>query len=296
MLGLRDEFLYFECSNCKCLQIAEFPDNISKYYPSDYYSFRKNKKDGLKRYSDFLFKYRIKMSVLPHPGLLGPFLNALLPLKNVTFLKGTVKDTNVRILDVGCGNGQKFLIPLYRAGFKNVAGCDPFLENEIDSHNPVIFKKEIFDMEGEWDIITFNHSFEHLENPLETLQKAKSLLKPGGYCIIRIPTASSYAWQHYGINWFQLDAPRHYFLHSVESIGYLVEKTSFNLEKIDFDSTHHQFTISQRYKKGKTMKERSYSPGLGRLVNVIQKIINASKAHKLNRQQRGDQAIFYLKK
>jgi SAM-dependent methyltransferase len=198
---------------------------------------------------------------------------------------------------VGCGNGQKFLIPLYRAGFKNVAGCDPYLEEEdTDSGRPVIYKKDIFGMDGDWDVITFNHSFEHLENPMETLQKANRILKPGGYCIIRIPTASSYAWQRYGTSWFQLDAPRHYFLHSAESIRYLVDKTNFELIKTIFDSTHHQFTISERYKKGKTLRERTYNSGLSRLAHVVQKIVNGLKASRLNRQQRGDQAIFYLKK
>ena len=40
MLGLRDMHTYFECSECGCLQIAEIPENIQDYYPSDdYYSY-----------------------------------------------------------------------------------------------------------------------------------------------------------------------------------------------------------------------------------------------------------------
>jgi hypothetical protein len=41
MFGFRDEFTYFECSKCGCLQIAEIPINMEKYYPSNYYSFQK---------------------------------------------------------------------------------------------------------------------------------------------------------------------------------------------------------------------------------------------------------------
>jgi len=33
MFGFRDEFNYFQCNNCQCLQIESFPENISKYYP-----------------------------------------------------------------------------------------------------------------------------------------------------------------------------------------------------------------------------------------------------------------------
>ena len=36
---LLDWFEYFQCNNCKCIQIAVIPENISRYYPSDYYSF-----------------------------------------------------------------------------------------------------------------------------------------------------------------------------------------------------------------------------------------------------------------
>src|SRR4249920_2455956 len=37
--GMRDEFEYFECSKCGCLQIVDFPSDISKYYPTNYYSY-----------------------------------------------------------------------------------------------------------------------------------------------------------------------------------------------------------------------------------------------------------------
>jgi hypothetical protein len=43
MFGFRDEFTYFECANCGCLQILKIPTDISKYYPSKYYSFIQEK-------------------------------------------------------------------------------------------------------------------------------------------------------------------------------------------------------------------------------------------------------------
>ena len=41
MYGTRDEFEYFECENCGCLQISEIPTNLGDYYPSNYYSFKR---------------------------------------------------------------------------------------------------------------------------------------------------------------------------------------------------------------------------------------------------------------
>ena len=37
--GMRDEFEYFECSKCGCLRIVGVPSDISKYYPTNYYSY-----------------------------------------------------------------------------------------------------------------------------------------------------------------------------------------------------------------------------------------------------------------
>ena len=39
MFGLGDEFTYFECPACGCLQIAEMPQDMTRYYPDGYYSF-----------------------------------------------------------------------------------------------------------------------------------------------------------------------------------------------------------------------------------------------------------------
>src|ERR1035441_659421 len=42
MYGSGELFDYFECAECKCLQIAAVPDDLSRYYPSTYYRDRKS--------------------------------------------------------------------------------------------------------------------------------------------------------------------------------------------------------------------------------------------------------------
>ena len=64
----------------------------------------------------------------------------------------------------------------------------------------------------------FHHSFEHLPDPIETLERVYRLMPSGGNCLIRIPLVSSEAWKKYGPHWVQLDAPRHFFLYSIESL------------------------------------------------------------------------------
>ena len=56
MFGFRDKFLYLECLECGCLQIAQIPADMSKYYPKKYFSFSRtipeinNQKSKLKKF------------------------------------------------------------------------------------------------------------------------------------------------------------------------------------------------------------------------------------------------------
>jgi SAM-dependent methyltransferase len=294
MFGMKDEFLYFQCTNCECLQIAEFPANISKYYPENYYSLTEY--DG-KKFSGLNGNLRrtiVKISI----GKTGAFYNVLQQLfasSQFQVFNGLDINPGSRILDVGCGNGHKFLHPLAEMGFRSMLGCDPYIAKEITYPNGLrILKTDVFGMKGEWDVITYHHSFEHISNPQQNLQKVSELLSPKGICIIRIPTASSYAWQHYKTNWYQLDAPRHYFLHSIKSIRYLAEQSGLKLVKVNYDSTHRQFTESEKYIRGISLRTPRPKGFLQFIKRKIRKASYVRMARHLNEQGQGDQAAFYL--
>ena len=297
MFGLGDEFVYFQCSSCNCLQIAEFPKNISKYYlPENYYSFKDIELKKFKGLKGDFNRLHTKLNV-SYNGFGEKIIQSIFQNRNISFLKKLKPGFSSRILDVGCGNGDKFLYPLYESGFRNVAGCDPFIDSDITYENGLKIKKtELLGLKTEWDVICFNHSFEHIDNQAETLEMAYKLLPKGGYCIIRVPTSSSFAWEHYGVNWFELDAPRHYFIHSVESMKYLANNANFEMEDYYFDSTHHQFTISERYKRGRKMSERVNKSVPGKLFHVFKKFIYTLKTINLNAENRGSRVVFYLRK
>ena len=72
MFGFRDKFTYVECLKCGCLQIVEIPNNIEKYYPSNYYSFNKL---SFKKENDNIIKKFLKRKrdeyALFRKGLIG---------------------------------------------------------------------------------------------------------------------------------------------------------------------------------------------------------------------------------
>ena len=119
-----------------------------------------------------------------------------------------------------------------------------------------------------------------------------------GMCLIRIPLVSSEAWKKYGTHWVQLDAPRHFFLYSIESLKVLAGKTNFKIKEIVYDSTEFQFWGSEQNLKGiPLMAENSHGRNPDKSDFSQEEIKNYKKmAKKLNREGLGDQVAVYLVK
>lgn len=294
MFGYKDVFHYFQCSQCNCLQIKDFPQNISKYYPDNYYSYQMSPyRNKIKK---FLIGLRDNYALFDR-GFIGKLLCIKYPNKRLRCLSLLAVRKDTSILDVGCGTGD-LLYSLREFGFKNLLGVDPFNAQDIEYANGLkILKKEIHDVKDKWDIVMFHHSFEHIPDPAKTLQTVTGLLAPNGHCIIRIPISSSYAWEHYGVNWVQLDAPRHFYLHSVESMHILADQAKLDLYKVFYDSTTFQFWGSEQYIKDIPLRDKqSYAENPRNSIFSKEEIYTFDKrAKELNEKDQGDQAVFYLR-
>lgn len=301
MLGLRDEHTYFECADCGCLQLAKVPENIQDYYPSeDYYSY-----DAVKAVTGIkgaLIKMRDRYAATGD-CLIGKLMQHFQPHDKLPSLRHAKVTLDSKILDVGCGAGH-LLHSMQNAGFNKLLGIDPFNKEVIQYDNGLrIEQRSIHDLprsniDGDWDLIMFNHSYEHVYDQQEVLEKTFQLLKPGGICMIRIPTVTSWAWRSYGVDWVQLDAPRHLFLHSLKSMHVLAEHAGFKLEEVLYDSFAFQSWGSIQYQQDIALHdENSYAvaPSKSPFTKAdIQEYEDLSK--ELNKSKSGDQAAFYLKK
>jgi SAM-dependent methyltransferase len=295
MFGLRDEFEYFECVGCGCLQIKEAPGDMSRYYPKDYRSFSVFK--GLEggRSDNPIKRYLMRKRTIffmRQKGALGRALSAVKPIgpisKYLSELKKCGAHFDSKILDVGSGNGE-LLLQLARCGFKDLEGVDPHIDRDIIYANGVrIFKKGLGEAKGMYDILMLHHSLEHMEDQLSAFKSISRLLNTGGCALIRTPVVPSYAWEHYGVNWVQIDAPRHLFIHSLKSIGDLASRAALKIKETTFDSTEFQFIGSEQYARGISLSdERSYYKDPEKSV-FDHKEVDVFK--------RGDQACFYLVK
>lgn len=292
LFGLGDVFLYFQCSRCRCLQIAGIQKDMSRYYPAQYYSHTLDPR-GKYRNPVVRFLRRVgDTATVFRNNLTGRVIGRLSPNKKLLSLAPLGLTKQSWILEVGCGTGWR-LYALRNIGMENLLGVDPYIREDIVYGNGLrILRKSIHDVGGEWDVVMYHHSFEHVPDPLESLRSAARLLRRGGTCLIRIPTVSSWAWEHYREHWVQLDAPRHFFLHSVESIKALAERTGFILFDVRYDSNNDQFQGSELYRMGVPLvPDRS-----AEFFTKSQIKKWKQEAEHLNREGRGDQAAFYLKK
>jgi predicted SAM-dependent methyltransferase len=132
-----------------------------------------------------------------------------------------------------------------------------------------------------------HHVFEHMDNPLAVLKRLHELLKPSGTLLIRIPVSDSYAWRKYGVHWVQLDAPRHFYLHTTRSIAYLAKQSGWALQAIIYDSISWQFYSSEGYQCDVPLLQQQ-NKSILRKWAIFKRWLNA--IHD------GDQACFVLKK
>lgn len=292
MYGTFEKFDYIECAKCGCVQIKDYQNDIARHYPDNYYSFSiTRKKENILR----ILKKKIRAQVHYQKD---SFLTKLFkpPKLNAGILNAKL-NFNSRILDVGCGAGE-LLFNLRDHGFTSLTGVDPYIQDDINELGVSIVKTNIYTIKDKFDFIMLNHSFEHMENPLKILTHLQSLMTKKGQILIRIPIASSYAWKHYGVNWVQLDPPRHYYLHTVNSIARMALQSNLAISNIIYDSEIFQFIGSEFYKRDIPMPPDldTYSSTLKSIFTSEQIKDFDAQAIKLNEEKLGDQACFYLKK
>ncbi|MDB9717185.1 class I SAM-dependent methyltransferase [Methylophilaceae bacterium] len=285
------KFTYYGCKDCSCIQLKNLPKQKSKYYPSNYYSYKEQ--TNYKGFKNYVITKRDAYAI-GLGTLFGGFIYFFKPnraLRSLARLR--LKSTDI-ILDIGSGS-CRLLLKISNLGFKNCTGIDPYIDTNINSKIRCV-RGELKNFNGKADLIMYHHSLEHIENQHQEFKSIKTKLNDTGVCIIRIPVSTGYAVKKYKENWVQLDAPRHIFLHSHDSINLLCKKSGLKIIDTYDDSESFQFWGSEAYREGRYLVDIKTGKALVRETDLFlhKRIFYNLKSYYLNKKRLGDQSVFYL--
>ena len=290
--GIAGEFTYATCGSCGSLQLLDPPDDLSPYYPRDYYSLGPDTATGLKaRAMAGATRY-----LVTGRGLLGRAVARLLWPRTATmatWLSRIGATPTTRILDVGCGWGA-LLRTLDAAGYERLMGVDPFL-SEPGRVGRVELRRSTLEALADapdaprFDLVMIHHALEHVPEPRATLSAARRALDRGGHCLVRVPIVPSRAFERYGAHWVQLDAPRHLVIPSERALTALAASVGLTLVESAHDSEQIQIWGSELYEREMTLSEGARSLG------VLAKQHGRRFARRANARREGDQAAFLFR-
>jgi SAM-dependent methyltransferase len=302
MFGPGEEFDYLQCSACGSVQIIEIPDDMSRFYQAEYYSFSI---DGGENRGFLRTIWNVVHSrLVSRPSFLaqGRWYSLLkrweLTSLDIEAVGRHRPPYSSKILDVGSGDGR-LLRKLETLGYQNLVGIDPFLPIDQQVGHVILRRTQIGDLapDEKFDLIILHHSLEHAPDPVATLRLVRDHLADDGMSVVAMPIINV-AFQKYGSNWFQLDPPRH--LHVLSIDGFNIALSRSRLSEFDhyFNSTSGQFRISEQYSLGiplTTVRWRLILSTFIRLFSQRERSFR-HRASELNRVNEGDQAVFYLRK
>jgi SAM-dependent methyltransferase len=126
------------------------------------------------------------------------------------------KRSELRVLDVGCGNGSQLAVPLSEAGYR-VTAVDPHqpsiergrrFGSAVDFHHGVVSDL----LPGKFDCVIISEVLEHLESPGLLLDLSLLYLAESGILIVTVPN---------GYGEFELDRRLYRGLHADRMVAWL---------------------------------------------------------------------------
>jgi SAM-dependent methyltransferase len=220
--GISGEFAVVRCTACGLASTTPrlAGEEIARFYPADYYT-----------------------NAAPPPESEAPTTSAVNRLIANTRTRlferfGPFRDiyaaTPGRLLDVGCGAGD--LAAEFIARGWSAAGVEPGsdaaaaaavrgLEMHVGTLSDAPFAP------GEFDAVTFNHSLEHVPDPIGDLRAAARLAKPGGLIAVSVPNFGGWERRVFRGRWFQLDLPRHLNHFDARSLAGVARRAGLTVQR-----------------------------------------------------------------
>jgi SAM-dependent methyltransferase len=212
--GIPGEFevaLCRECGSGRTLPIVS-AEELGSLYPDDYNAYALPTSPVLRALATLLFRARYGLAL------------------RVGALRALRSGPPGRLLDVGSGRGDLAIV-LRDAGW-DVRGLEPSGEAcaEAESRGVRTVQGTLTDgseLDGPYDALVFNHSLEHVVEPLDDLRVARALLRDGGLVVVSTPNFGSWQRRRFDSAWFHLDLPRHRSHFTRRGLDLLLQRAGF---------------------------------------------------------------------
>ena len=142
---------------------------------------------------------------------------------------------NSEILDFGCGRG-KFIKLTQEISKKSVGLELNKINRKYVNDTGVQCVNYLSELKDEkFDLITLNHVFEHLNNPINTLKELQKYLKNDGVIIIEVPHARDLLLETFDLESFKNFTfwSEHLILHTKESLESFTKNSGLQVRKIE---------------------------------------------------------------
>lgn len=208
-----------------------------------------------------------------------------------------------RLLDIGCAMGG-FLLGMRDLGGWTVAGVEVNhavaaaarqrhgLEVFAGTLDEAAYPAASFDAVTLWDVL------EHLHDPGQTLTEIHHVLQDEGIVVIRVPNLASWDATLFGTAWAGLDAPRHLYIFTPESLTALLEKAGFQvLEHSCAIGSYMTFVLSIRFwltARGVSVKTKDRISKL--LYHPLARLISAPLFYLVSLTRRGPLLVTVARK
>jgi 2-polyprenyl-3-methyl-5-hydroxy-6-metoxy-1,4-benzoquinol methylase len=197
-------FDYYNCSMCGLVFLSPIPDDLAKYYRSDYIAY--DIPTSLAELEAKAEKVRFRIDIV----------------KKFAPITG-------RLLEIGPSYGG-FSFLAKQAGFtvdvvEMDSECCRFLQDVVGvnatcSNNVPLALED----KGQYDVIALWHVIEHFAEPWKVLDSLVNHLRPNGIIVISAPNPDSFQFKLFGRLWVHLDAPRHVSLMPVAWLTRFLEE------------------------------------------------------------------------
>jgi SAM-dependent methyltransferase len=144
------------------------------------------------------------------------------------------------VLDIGGGTGWMLDVLKKsdnRINCTQIVDIDEKAKRVAEENGHAYFEGtiETFNADQKFHLILMLNLIEHVADPLAVLQKAQSLLAPGGIIVIKTPNTDSWDARLYKKSyWGGLHCPRHWVIFSEKSFRQLLQSTALKIKKLTY--------------------------------------------------------------